>query len=203
MRIAVRTPDAIREVECDFAQQFDSSIVEDWAGAVSEHSSALQIDAAEFCESAWAKWTAYAQRKRVARSQAELLANCKDDQKAEILGILWARAPWIDNTRVLAFCLFRRSWSNNIVFDFLAVHPLLQVKPSPISGLGSALLYRLAVIAQTLNVNCVWAETTSTSVTFYEKLFGLNGLQDLLVVTGKTFHETLREAFAGRVAEKA
>ncbi len=102
--------------------------------------------------------------------------------------MLLARADWYAEGQVLAMCEFRRTWCNNIVFDFLAVRPdLLDKEPLPISGLGTALLRLLSHVARRLDVETVWAETTSTSVGFYRKALDRNDFRDLLTMSRSEF----------------
>jgi N-acetylglutamate synthase-like GNAT family acetyltransferase len=188
MDLTVRTLKGFQLVQCEFMQHFDHRILKEWSKAMSQRRTFEQNDAIEFCESVAAKWVAYKQRNRIARSLEELAQRSNDEPEGESLGVLAVKASWYAGN-ALAFCEFRRTWSNNIVFDFLAVRPdLLGQTPRPISGLGTSLLCHLAHVARALNANTVWAETTSTSVHFYRKALGRTDFQDLLQVGGEEFY---------------
>lgn len=190
----VRAENVRKEVDCDFTERFDDSFVDDWAASLDARSSPNQRDAVEFCQSVASKWAAYEQRGRIVRSQRELAERCRKDATAESLGVLVAQAAWYAPERVLAFCAFRRTWTHNLVFDFLAVHPkLLGRTARPISGLGLALLYRLAEVARAIGAVNVWAETTDTSVDFYKRLLQLDQLGDLLIVDAGRLYRLLHE----------
>jgi hypothetical protein len=188
MNLLVRTPDGPKEVECGFMDGFEATIVHQWSGSAKGAKSPQQNDAMEFCEGVAVKWAAYERRHRIVRSLDELVDRCNKEPKEESLGVLSARADWYADGQLLAFCEFRRTWSNNIAFDFLAVRPdLLGEKPLAISGLGTALLCELANIAKRLDIGIVWAETTSTSVGFYRKALN-HDFKDLLVVGADEFY---------------
>jgi N-acetylglutamate synthase-like GNAT family acetyltransferase len=188
MKLLVRTPGGRKEVECEFMDGFEATIINQWSGSVSGIKSTQQDDAVEFCQSVAAKWAGYEQKYRVVRSMDELMDRCSTEPEEESMGVLSARADWYAEGQVLAFCEFRRTWSNNIVFDFLAVRPdLLGGRPPAISGLGTALLCELANIARRLEVEIVWAETTSTSVGFYRKALNRDNFGDLLRMSRAEF----------------
>ena len=182
MNLLVRSPDGPREADCSFMDRFDAAIVQEWSDSVKGTKSAQQEDAVEYCESVAAQWSAYEKRRRIVRSLDELLDRRANEPEEESMGVLSVRANWYAGGQVLAICEFRRTWCNNIVFDFLAVRPdLLAKKPLPIAGVGTALLRLLSHVAQRLDVGTVWAETTSASVGFYRNKLGLkqhSGLTD-------------------------
>lgn len=194
MRLPVSVKGVRNEVECDFASQFDQSFVDQWKRTLNQEKSPPQEDAIEFLESAASKWAFYDERKRVVRSTEEIQRRTKDQPDGEFLGILTAVAPWSADGELLGFCQFRRTWSNNIAFDFLATNPQLLVgPPRPISGVGTALLYRLAMVAHALKAKMVWAETSSLSVRFYARLFEVSELSDLLVLDATLFYQRLHQ----------
>jgi hypothetical protein len=167
----------------------------EWNAVLDAGSDERQRDAVEFLKSAVSKWALYEHKARVVRSFDELVSRVKRDEKGEVLGILTASAPWYRNGAVAGFCQFRRTWCNNVVFDFLGVNPKLLMQPTrEISGLGTALLYRLALIARELKARLVWAETTDTSADYYAKLFALPSIADLLVVEAQLFFKPLNSA---------
>lgn len=172
MELPVRARDAVKSITIDFADAVPAALVGEWSAELPVESTGPQRDAVEFLESAASKWALYEHKERIARSAEELRARVEQDANAEVLGVLTASARWYRDGGVAGFCQFRRTWCNNIVFDFLDVHPQLLVPATrEISGLGTALLYRLAVVAMELNAGLVWAETTDTSAHFYARLF--------------------------------
>jgi len=172
-----------------------NALVEDWKAELSAASSQKELDAVEFLECAAAKFALYEQKGRTVRSIDELRERIRQDENAELLAVISVSAEWYCGGRVAGFCQFRRTWCNNVVFDFLSVRPELLVPATRhVSGLGTALLYRLALVANDLNAGIVWAETTDTSAHFYAHLFGHSPVSDLVVVKSSDFYASLASA---------
>ena len=194
MILPVRAKSERQFVECEFAAQFDLGILNSWKSELGGDGSNEQSDAVEYCESALAKFIFYRQKNRVAVSEVDLITRAQREPMGETLGILAVTAPWWLAGQWLGFCAFRRTWSNNIVFDYLATHPRLLVgNPRPVSGVGTAMPWRLSLVARVLRANRIWAETTSTSVNYYTAVFNLGKLADLFVLDAEEFYERLRE----------
>lgn len=185
----------MRLITVDFASQSLEALLPDWSAALDPSSSGPQLDAVEFIESVINKWALYEDKGRTVGSLEEMKRSVTHDREGEMLGVLTASADWYENGSVVGFCQFRRTWCNNVVFDFLGVHPsLLAMAPRAISGVGTALLYRLGLVAKNLNATVVWAETTDTSARFYARLFNLSPLADLLVIKAEDFLRPLASA---------
>jgi hypothetical protein len=156
-------------------------------------------DTVEYLESVLAKWSLYERKERIARSLPELARRVQRQPREEVFGVLLASAKWHRGGATIGFCEFRRTWCNHIVFDFLGVHPeLLRGTARPISGVGTALLYRLALVAQRLRARMIWAETSESSASYYASVFGLSEPSDLLRVEGNEFLHALESAIAPR-----
>ena len=195
MKLPVRARNAVKSISIDFTSAMPPALVGEWDAALPSESTGPQRDAVEFIESAVSKWALYERKERVVRSAGDLQARVEMDEQVEVLGVLTASARWYREGGLAGFCQFRRTWCNNVVFDFLGVHPeLLVAETREISGLGTALLYRLAIVAKELNAGLVWAETTDTSANFYARLFDLTELSDLLVIRSAEFYEPLASA---------
>jgi acetyltransferase (GNAT) family protein len=166
-----------------------------WRNVLSAQSSGQQRDSVEFLESAVSKWKLYDRRGRVATSQRQLVQMIHDDPKIDVLAIVDAQADWSPLGRRLGICQFRRTWSNSIAIDFLAVHPALLGSRKPISGVGTALIYCVAQIAKHIGAERIWLETTDLSVDYYIHLFGDAVTFDLLVVPMEKFYEILHDRF--------
>jgi len=169
----------------------------EWRKLLSPHSSGQQQDSVEFLESALSKWKLYARRGRVATSQRQLLQMIDDNIKIDVLAILDVQADWSALGRRLGICQFRRTWSNSIAVDFLAVHPTLLAAQKQISGVGTALLYCIAQIATRIGAERIWLETTDLSVEYYAHLFGGAVNFDLLIASTKQFYDSLHGRFEG------
>ncbi len=195
MRLPVRSKQLIRHVNCKFARTFPRTSIADWEGSLERLSTSQQRDTVEYLETAVAKWALYRGKGRIVRSIPELRARIEQDREAELLGILVASARWFRGGSLAGFCVFRRTWCNNLAFDLLATHPsLMDSNTRQMSGLGTALLYGISQIAFQIEANSIWGETTDTSRSFYSKLFRLPLLTDLLVLPFREFLSPLQTA---------
>jgi hypothetical protein len=170
----------------------------EWRKLLSPHSSGQQQDSVEFLESTLSKWKLYARRNRVATSQRRLLNMINEDRKIDVLAILDVQADWSKFGHRLGICQFRRTWSNSLAIDYLAVHPALLAPQKEISGVGTALLYGIAQIAKRIGAERIWLETTDLSVDYYAHLFGGAVTLDLLIAPTKQFYESLHSRFKRR-----
>jgi hypothetical protein len=78
-----------------------------------------------------------------------------------------------------------------VAIDYLAVHPALLATERVVSGVGTALLYRVAILAKKIAAENVWLETTDMSASYYSYLFGVPRASDLLVIPTEKFHKRL------------
>lgn len=168
-----------------------------WRPEVSSQSNERQLDSVEFLESALSKWRLYQARKRTASSERQLVRLIAKNPAIDALAILSVQASWA-NLGTLGICQFRRTWRNSIVIDYLAVHPSLLQPSKVISGVGTALLYSIALVANRLNATRLWLETTDLSVNYYSALFGTDKMADLISIPTAHFYATLRGYFAGQ-----
>jgi len=87
---------------------------------------------------------------------------------------------------VVAICLFRRTWYNNLYIDFLAKHPR-----APFASAGGAALWHISKIAKSIGAHAIWGETTQNSVGYYKRALRRKSMTDLLFLKRKEY-----EAFA-------
>jgi hypothetical protein len=201
VRVPVRVNGQRQCIDGHFIARSPLITAREWRHLLTAESSGQQHDAVEFVESAVSKWKLYARRGRVARSQKQLLRMISEDKRIDVLAILEARATWSSLGRRLGLCQFRRTWSNSIAIDFLAVHPALLAPQKQISGVGTAMLYCVARIAMKLKAKEIWLETTDLSAEYYGHLFGIRVNSDLLVVSGDEFYNRLHVRFQSAKAE--
>lgn len=166
-----------------------------WRAELSSESDDRQRDSVEFLESALSKWRLYEARKRTAASKGQLMRLISKAPAIDALAILSVRAPWANLGKSLGICQFRRTWRNSIVIDYLAVHPSLLKPPKIISGVGTALLYAVAVVANNLSATRLWLETTDLSANYYSVLLGTDKMSDLIIVPTPLFYAMLRKYF--------
>jgi hypothetical protein len=178
--------------------QAPSVTAREWRYALSPHSSGQQHDSVEFLESALSKWRLYSRRNRVATSLNRLRDMINANAKIDVLAIVDVQADWSGIGRRLGICQFRHTWANSVAIDYLAVHPSLLSSQKSISGVGTALIYRVAQIAVKIGADRIWLETTDLSVDYYTHLFGQSVRLDLLIAPATEFYESLHSRFQER-----
>jgi N-acetylglutamate synthase-like GNAT family acetyltransferase len=200
VRIAVRADGKLQFVTCQLIDRAPVVTVREWRKLTSlARSSPQQQDSVEFLESALSKWKLYTRRGRIATSQRKLTQMVTDNPKIDVLAILDAKADWSELGHRVGICQLRRTWSNSIAIDFLAVHPALLAPHKQISGVGTALLYGVAQIARRIGAERIWLETTDLSVAYYVHLFGDAVSNDLLIAPAKQFYDNLHSRFEGSI----
>ena len=155
-----------------------------WERSIKEDSTPSQRDSIEFARLAAQRWTEASIQKRTASSVERMKLAIQDNNRQEIRMLAVAAAQFRKTKREVGICLLRRTWCNNIVLEFLAVHPALDEKEnSPISGLGTGLLHHVCWVAHCLGANAIWGESTQNSQGFYDGLVDRpDGLQDLILI---------------------
>jgi hypothetical protein len=159
-------------VSCRFATGRDAAEIRRWSGTLQPGDSVEIQDAAEYAELATNKWEFYRRAGRVVASLRDIQRMIHADENAEVLILLVASAPWFAPESIIAFCMARRTWANNLCIDFLAAHPdLLRGHGPKIKGSGTGLMYAVCEIAQILNSALIWGEATQSSHGFYQHYF--------------------------------
>ena len=144
--------------------------------------SLAENDAAELGHMAAMKWRATANWGTIAPALADMQSAIAADPTVEVTGMLMASADWFPGQH-LGLCLFHRTWMGNVFLDFLAAHPATQRAETEVTGIGVGLVFRLAEIANALNANFVWGETTALSGHYYRRIFQQPYPSDRLVVS--------------------
>lgn len=197
MQVVVTVEGEIRKATCEFVQQPSPQWAEIWRKKLSSSVSTKQEDSIEFLESALSKWNLYRVHERIACSEQDLKQQISDDPKVDVLAIITLDATWSRLDGGMGVCQFRRTWRHNFVIDYIAVHPALLVEAPSVEGVGTMLLYTVATLATTLNIEKVWLETTDLSAPYYSRLFGISEASDLIVLPARKFYEALDRRYAG------
>jgi hypothetical protein len=196
VRLYVRTEGKPREVTCEFVRDPEPAWAKRWRNSLTEQSSFRQQDSVEFLESALSKWSLYRSRNRIATNQRSVEDRIRQDRTIDLLCMVELPAPWSDFEGSIGMCQFRRTWCHNFAIDFLATHPALLGEHPRISGVGTALLYGVAILAKDLKINDIWLETTDLSIGYYSFLFGTSTASDLLVLPAGQFYQVLESRFS-------
>lgn len=201
MQVPIKRGSAKAIVDCEFAVEIDKETVESWTKELTEEDEIeLEVeqlqrmrDCLEYLECTQIKLQHCAERNRVQLSSETLKASIRQEANGEFVGLILATAEWNAPCSTLGFCFFRRTWCNHIAVDFLATHPCLQRSESEILGVGTALLYAIGEVAQEIFAPTIWAETTDLSVKYYQKLFKIPTLKDILILDTKRFRTYLSD----------
>lgn len=195
MNFLVRADDRLRTVEAAFARESDLELLKTWKKWQPVSDNPHANDALEFSKLA-SKWWYYYHRQGVsATSMAQLKRLCQRHPHRETAFLVLARAPWHELAPILGLCCCRRTWCNNIVLEFAAVHPVvLSDSDRHVRGVGTGMLYSLIRIADELKSKTVWGEATEHSAPFYEKVLGIPKVGDHFFITGQAM-ENCREQF--------
>ena len=196
MDAIVLTPDdKPLKAECNFLKRPFSGWSETWRAQVTTSMSSKQEDTIEFLESALSKWELYSIRERVAHSEKDLEEKIRADPHADALAIFTLTASSHDLAGGLGMCAFRRTWQHNFAIDYVSVNPALLGEEPPLKGVGTALLFGIARVAQTLRIQKIWLETTNISFGYYARLFEIQEESDLLIFEATRFFDLLERRF--------
>ena len=190
MRVRLDANGASRTAEIAYCADDNATFVKEWQGAVGDDRHPLRRNAVEFAENAWGRWKAYQDRDNYASVSTilEFSSTTTRGLKLRILSAL--RCDWYPPASIIGICHFRRSWCNNLIIDYLSAHPHI-ARPRPkdmiVKGVGTSLLYYLAKIAVQLNCEIIWGEATQNSCRFYQGVFDLDSVQDLILAPKPAF----------------
>lgn len=173
----VRVGDDFRKAELQFGAESDVRQISNWR--VPRHSTAAVRDALEFARLASKRWRYYRRSIESISTIGDFKRVTRGNPRAEISFILLARADWFSRTVPMGLAQCRRTYCNNIVLEFLAVHPrALAGVGGQVRGVGTGLVYSLAFLARALEVPLIWGEATEFSAPFYQHVFGLPIVSD-------------------------
>lgn len=156
-----------RLVECGFATGGDARVVARWAHLARPGDPMLIQDAAEYAGLAAKKRLFFLKAGRLARSVEEVRNATQRDPVAEVAAMLVVRARWHRPEPQLGCALIRRTWSHNLVIDFLFNDPnLLRPEAPNIRGVATGLLFFTMSLGQILGagrliirlITCGWAK---------------------------------------------
>lgn len=185
MRFKARVGSEYRDVNVVFGKEADVRAVSRWRAG--KNAPAAVRDAAEFARLASKRWRYYHRSIPCSETLQDLTEATKRKTEAEICLILIAKADWFSRTQALGLAQCRRTFSNNLLIEFLSVHPRVILGAEPaVRGIGSGLIYTLAAVAKVAGIKRIWGEATANSAPFYKRIFQLREVSDLFVAEGKS-----------------
>ncbi len=78
--------------------------------------------------------------------------------------------------------------------DFVAVHPrIIGALRERVKGVGTGIFHGLVQVADHLGIDTIWGEATVNSAPFYEKVLGLDKVEDHFFIRGETLDHFRRQ----------
>lgn len=169
----------------EFSNQRSSEFLAEWNACLGEDKNPLRVDAVTFARLAVHRVAAHFDIQPYAGNSWDIADHISVDKYNEVGCFVQLKCDWFPDSGVIGVSHFRRTWANNIILDYLATHPSIVRPPSDsypyrIRGVGRALLYFVCKIAMQNNCGYLWGEATQLSNTFYEKMFELAPVADLI-----------------------
>ena len=184
-----------RAVELTFATEAEVRRVGTWRKMIPA------TDAGEFAALAAKRWFYYTREGATAASLEELRRAINQNARREVAFLMVASAEWEKAHQFLALAYCRSTWCHHLVLDFLAVRPGLSFEGQPIRGVGTGVIFGLAILADLLGVSVMWGEATASSAPFYERVLGFQTVRDLFIIRRGPM-ERLRQRYRARLKER-
>ena len=145
----------------------------------------IRMDACLFARLAIKRFQSHRGLELYASTRAEIADFTRDNPRAEVANLILLEGNFAELSRAIGICHFRRTWCNNVVIDYLSVHPNI-ARPrndNAVKGAGTALLYFVCQVAVELRAELLWGEATQNSCLFYQRALKLDGTKDLIYAT--------------------
>ncbi len=187
MDLPVKLNETLRTGRVAFAEVDNLGFLDNWKTCASEQrQDQRRQDAVEIAQAAVARFLAHSAFLPYANNVDSIREHIETDAKCEVGCLVLLRCDWFPASEIVGICHFRRSWSNRIILDYLASHPLIANAPSEypyiVGGVGLALLYFVSTVAKRYACDAIWGEATAESCSYYERHFRLESVKDLIFV---------------------
>ncbi|MCC7518804.1 MAG: hypothetical protein IT578_06425 [Verrucomicrobiae bacterium] len=170
--------------KASFALAADFAFARQWREAIGTDQNPYRTDTVDYAELAVKRYEASFNLGVYANSLTDFTDHIASNPNIEVGGFVVIRCDWFPGSEIIGFCHFRRSWCNKIILDYLGAHPFI-IRPKEdaiikVRGVGTALVYFVSQVLKKENCPVLWGEATSSSATFYSKIFKLEGVEDLI-----------------------
>ncbi len=174
-----------------FAGQHDFGFLAEWRKTLGEDKNPVRIDAVDFAQLAVYRFEAHSEIQPYAETVEDIADHIACNPNCEVAGCVLLTCDWFSDSKVVGLMHFRRTWSNNIVLDYLAAHPFItrppEGYPQIVQGVGTALLYFLSTVAKRYGCGSIWGEATPISCGYYKYIFRLESVEDLINIPSTNF----------------
>jgi hypothetical protein len=176
-----------------FAGQNDFGFLAEWREKLGDDKNPVRRDAVDFAHLALDRFSTHSAIESYAKSIGDIEDHIANNPKCEVASLVLLKCDWFPDSSVIGLSHFRRTWSNNIILDYLAVHPFIprppEGYPHVVRGVGTALLYFLSHVAKKYACGAIWGEATPMSSGFYKSVFSLDSVEDLIYAPRSKFVE--------------
>lgn len=184
MEITVELNGKKEKAKVSFAQPADFGFAETWRKVLGNDQNPIRVDSVEFAQLAIKRFEASSELGIYANSLTDFNDHIASNPKIEVGGFIVLRCGWFPDSEIIGFSHFRRTWCNKIILDYLGAHPFIarpkEDSTHKVRGVGVALLYFIAQIVKQENCTALWGEATSSSAPYYQNIFELDRVEDLI-----------------------
>jgi hypothetical protein len=174
-----------------FAGKSDFGFLTEWKDKLGEDQNPYRVATIELAQLAVHRFSAHSSIQPYLKSIDDLADHIASEPMCEVAGLILLKCDWFSDSQVIGLCHFRRAWCNNIILDYLAVHPYIARKPEGyrhhVEGAGTALVYFLSRVAQKHSCGYIWGEATQLSCGFYKHILLLDQVEDLILAPREKF----------------
>jgi len=196
MKVPIRVDDVEREARIYYITPPDFGFLQQWRNSLGADQNPIRRDAVVFATLACKRFTAHSRLEIYARDAQDISDHIRNNPRCEVANLVAIECRWFPDSDVMGLAHFRRSWSNNLILDYLAVHPWICKPPvgypHVIRRVGTALLYFLGHVGCENRCGRIWGEATQNSYGFYQKAFDLESVSDLVYIPADKFVEFVK-----------
>ena len=191
MNVSVRVNGIDREASIAYVSRHDFGFLDEWRQSLGKDRNPIRTDAVDFATLACKRFSLHSPLETYARQFEDISHHIRNDPLCEVANLVTIKCDLFHGSDVIGLAHFRKTWSNNLILDYLAVHLWIAEPPDGygtiVRGAGTALLYFLSFVARINDCGCIWGETTPNSCEFYQKAFHLESGADLLYIPREKF----------------
>jgi len=184
MEIPVKLNGQREKVKIVFAKPGDLKFVAQWKKALGDDQNPHRVDTVDFARLAVKRYEASKVTGIYANALSDITDHVQTNPKVEVAAFILLKCNWFPGSEVIGFCHFRRTWSNKVILDYLGAHPHiakeLDNSTHKVRGVGIAICYFAAQVLKQENCPAIWGEATPLSAKYYQGVFDLDQVEDLI-----------------------
>jgi|SRR6478736_995054 len=185
MEIPVKLNGQRQKVKVVFAKPEDLKFVAQWKKALGDDQNPYRVDTVDFARLAVKRYEASRTSGIYANTLSDITDHVQTNPKVEVASFILLKCNWFPGSEVIGYCHFRRTWSNKIILDYLGAHPHIAKEfghsTHKVRGVGVAICYFAGQVLKQENCPAIWGEATPLSATYYQGLFELEKVEDLIL----------------------